>query len=291
MDDCRDDLTDPPLCGEIVELLLLPRACRSGGGDRIRCKSTSSLGNVGLDGDGDPTCDRTGYEKLTDVRLLGLPSLSCGAGAGAGAGVDIIASEVRTFEGSPAFAALNHVPDASLFIFCDAVRTGVLPIPKLFGLCICRPFAFRPASIFSGIAGTGGAISSGEFLGIPPILDDRCGEGDRNERWLIELELPFLSSPGLLPPPSSGAVPDDEMEACLRRVRLVCTSPTFVGVIGRALSAAEAAAAEREVLDPVRLNAERAAVAAFGLAVAEMRGWFEWKLARAEVSENIMTLL
>lgn len=132
-----------------------------------------------------------------------------------------------------------------------------------------------------GIAGTGGAISSDwyEFLGIPPLLRDLCagapGDGDRNVRSVMDPELPCLLS---CPPGRAGVsgvlLPADEDRDALRRAFLfVWTSATLVGVVGRALRAAAAAAALSEaVLDSRRVKAEMAAVAALGFAVEALRG-------------------
>jgi hypothetical protein len=67
-------------------------------------------------------------------------------------------------------------------------------------------------------------------------------------------------------------LPTDETDPLRRRVRLVWTAATLVGVVGRALRAAAAAAEDRFGVDPLRLKAEAAAVAAFGFAVAAVRG-------------------
>lgn len=134
-----------------------------------------------------------------------------------------------------------------------------------------------------GIAGTGGAISSEwyEFLGIPPLLSDLwvCvwapGDDERNVRSVIDPELACLLS---CPPGRAGMsgvlLPaDEDRDAVLRVFLLVWISATFVGVVGRALSAAAAAAALREtVLDSRRVKAEIAAVAALGFAVEALRG-------------------
>jgi hypothetical protein len=69
-----------------------------------------------------------------------------------------------------------------------------------------------------------------------------------------------------------GAVPAEDTDALRRNVRFVCTSATLVGVAGRALRAAAAAAADREEFDSWRLKTAAAAVVAWGLAVAEVRG-------------------
>lgn len=66
---------------------------------------------------------------------------------------------------------------------------------------------------------------------------------------------------------------DEDREALLRAFLFVWTSATLVGVVGRALRAAAAAAALSEaVLDSRRVKAEMAAVAALGFAVEALRG-------------------
>lgn len=66
---------------------------------------------------------------------------------------------------------------------------------------------------------------------------------------------------------------DEDRDALLRAFLLVWTSATLVGVVGRALRAAAAAAALSEaVLDSRRVKAEMAAVAALGFAVEALRG-------------------
>lgn len=77
----------------------------------------------------------------------------------------------------------------------------------------------------------------------------------------------------------SAAEPRDETDVERRMVRFVWTSATFVGVVGRARRAAAAAADERDGDDSRRLNAEAAAVAALGFAVAALRGWAKTRLA------------
>jgi hypothetical protein len=89
----------------------------------------------------------------------------------------------------------------------------------------------------------------------------------------MEPELPFRSSwkPGgpLVDPVE---LPKDEFEAVLRRVRFVCTSATDVGVVGRALRAAAAAAEESEAFEARFFRkAWAAAVAAEGSALEALR--------------------
>lgn len=118
-----------------------------------------------------------------------------------------------------------------------------------------------------------------EFLGIPPLLRDLCGcapgDGDRNVRSVMDPELPFLlsCSPGRAEVSGVLLPADEDRDALLRVVLFVWTSATLVGVVGRALRAAAAAAALSEaVLDSRRVKAEMAAVAALGLAVEALRG-------------------
>lgn len=56
-------------------------------------------------------------------------------------------------------------------------------------------------------------------------------------------------------------------------VRLVCTSPTLMGVVGLERRAAAAAADDSEVFELRRPNTAAAAVAALGSAVAEVKGY------------------
>lgn len=59
----------------------------------------------------------------------------------------------------------------------------------------------------------------------------------------------------------------------LRRDSLFdCTSATLVGLVGRDLKAAAAAAEERDASEARRIKAEAAAVAAFALAVSLVKG-------------------
>ena len=68
----------------------------------------------------------------------------------------------------------------------------------------------------------------------------------------------------------------EEVEPVLLRVLLVCTSATEVGVVGRDLSAAAAAAEERDTLEAWFLRkAEVAAVAAAGFTLAPFIGYRE----------------
>lgn len=83
-------------------------------------------------------------------------------------------------------------------------------------------------------------------------------------------------------PPVSDVVVIDAMDALRLRVRFVSTSATRVGVIGRARSAAAAAAADKEELDAWRLKTVAAAVAALGSAVAEVSGGLGCRCLRDE---------
>jgi hypothetical protein len=70
-------------------------------------------------------------------------------------------------------------------------------------------------------------------------------------------------------------LPVDDSDGLRRATRLDWTSATLVGVMGRALKAAAAAADESEggADWSRRMKAEAAAVAAFGFAVCLVRGW------------------
>jgi hypothetical protein len=99
-------------------------------------------------------------------------------------------------------------------------------------------------STLLGIVGTGGASTA---LG---TCCDRAGDDCRKVRSDIDPELPRRSSwePGG-PLGDPVELPMEEVELVLRKVLFVCTSATFVGVAGRALKAAAAAADEREALE------------------------------------------
>lgn len=80
----------------------------------------------------------------------------------------------------------------------------------------------------------------------------------------------------MIPPGPAGALPDEEIDALRRRVRFVCSSATFVGVCGRARSAAAAAADESDLFGfclEADMKADAAAVAALGFTVAEVEGY------------------
>lgn len=73
---------------------------------------------------------------------------------------------------------------------------------------------------------------------------------------------------------SSLLLPDiDDTDGLRRMVRLDCTSATLVGVMGRALRAAAAAAEDKDGFDWRRINADAAAVAAFESAESRVRGY------------------
>lgn len=125
-------------------------------------------------------------------------------------------------------------------------------------------------STLLGMAGTGGASVA---LG---TCCDRAGEEVRKVRSDIDPELPLLSNwdPGgpLVVDPVE--LPIEEVDPDLRRVLFVCTSATEVGVIGRALRAAAAAAEEREALETRFLRkAWAAALAAEGSVLDALRAW------------------
>ena len=70
-------------------------------------------------------------------------------------------------------------------------------------------------------------------------------------------------------------LPVDETDALRRAARFDWTWATLVGVVGRAFSAAAAAAEDKVGFEAgsLRMKAEAAAVAAFGLAVSLVRGY------------------
>jgi len=94
------------------------------------------------------------------------------------------------------------------------------------------------------MAGTGGASAA--------LGTGRLGPGDGSRNVLSDMdpELPRRSSCGvalLCDPPKE--LPTDDVDPERFRVLLVCTSATEVGVMGRALSAAAAAADERDAFE------------------------------------------
>lgn len=122
-----------------------------------------------------------------------------------------------------------------------------------------------PDCIDLGMAGTGGA--SGE-LGTGP--EAREGDGSRNVRSVMEPELPRRTNcdPGGPYPVPDPELPTEDVEPALLIVLLVCTSATEMGVVGRDLNAAAAAAAERDAFEAwLRKKACEAAVVADALAM------------------------
>lgn len=115
---------------------------------------------------------------------------------------------------------------------------------KLEARLCCVGVAF----IVAGTAGTGGA--SGSILELPFPAPGRCGEGERNERSVMEPLLFVRCRPGLagdivrLPL----ALPCDEVEF-RRTMRFVCMLPGCVGGGVWDRSAAAAAAEESEALE------------------------------------------
>lgn len=115
--------------------------------------------------------------------------------------------------------------------------------------------------------GTGGASGA---LGTA-----RAGEGSRKVRSDIDPLLPRRSREFPCGPLVDPAIelPIDELEPARRSIRLVWTSPTDTGVVGRARNAAAAAAADSDGLEAwLFRKAEAAAVAALALAVGEFKG-------------------
>ena len=87
--------------------------------------------------------------------------------------------------------------------------------------------------------GTGGASSGRSTTGLL-----RLGEGDRNERSVIDAVLDCLTNTG----PCWLPLPCEDIEA-LRTMRFVTVSPTAVGGIGCVRKAAAAAEEESDALD------------------------------------------
>jgi hypothetical protein len=116
------------------------------------------------------------------------------------------------------------------------------------------------------MTGTGGTSCCPGAGLLPP------GDGDRKVRSVMEPLLGVLrrSLDGVL----LSRLPAEDTEPLLRRARLDGTSATLMGVVGRALRAAAAAAEDRVVVvaGSLRMKADVAAVAAFGLAVSLVRG-------------------
>jgi hypothetical protein len=153
----------------------------------------------------------------------------------------------------------------------DASRAVVGGCVLADRLCPCAELTLKD----SGMLGTGGA-SSALCRGLPSALG--AGLGVRNVRCVIELELSLRSSmeegrPFRFVVEPSWELAQEEFDADRRMVRLVCTSATFVGVIGLALRAAAAAAAD-SVASPFLFcwarKASAAAEVAFGFASAPL---------------------
>lgn len=127
----------------------------------------------------------------------------------------------------------------------------------------------RPGDCAFGRSGVGRLGTGGTSRGFGAGL--RPGDGERNVRSIIEPTLGVLVSSRRRLPFRPCA---DERDGLRLKALFDCTSDTTVGLIGRALSAAAAAADERDgVWLLSRLaNAEAAAVAAFALAVSFVRG-------------------
>ena len=222
---------------------------------------------------------------MDEARLLDLASSSPRACGGLDGGLAIAGSVLRTLRGSPTLDAPNQEGASSEPRLCDASRKGVERTPKLVALrcdgpcCDAVTVCATSAPIFRGRAGTGG-ISSGAIWPrdwlccrcADPPLPGRCGLGLRNVLSVMEPLLPRLCRPGL-PWPSDEAA-DEAADPLRRMVRLVWTSATRVGVIGRAARAAAAAAADSDEFDSWRLKTAAAAVAALGFAVAAVSGCF-----------------
>lgn len=132
-------------------------------------------------------------------------------------------------------------------------------------------FVDPPGIILLGIAGTGGAsIALGTGC-------DGDGEGSRKVRSDIDPELPFRfkAGPGCprdKPATEEPPLPIEDIEPYLRSIRLVWTSATDVGVVGRARRAAAAAAEDSALFDAWFFKkAWAAAVAAEGSAFSPLR--------------------
>lgn len=222
---------------------------------------------------------------MDEARLLDLASSSPRTCGGLDGGLAIAGSVLRTLRGSPTFDAPNQEGASSEPRLCDASLKGVERTPKLVALrcdgpcCDAVTVCATSAPTFRGRAGTGG-ISSGAIWPrdwlccrcADPPLPGRCGLGLRNVLSVMEPLLPRLCRPGL-PWPSDEAA-DEAADPLRRMVRLVWTSATRVGVIGRAARAAAAAAADSDEFDSWRLKTAAAAVAALGFALAAVSGCF-----------------
>lgn len=213
---------------------------------RLGCGGSSRTRlSIGDDGGGDATLTRAGYEKLIEEALL----LGLFSSRSSFEGLAIAASDVLMLFISPTSAPPNQDGEPSLPSFWDARRTGVLASPRLFALrCCCRagpPVPLLRVSKFSGSAGTGGAsCPAGEVV----LAAGLCGLGVLKVFSDREALLPLLCNDGFRR--ASGAVPEEDMDALRRMVRLVWTSETLVGVVGRARRAAAAAADDKDCCDP-----------------------------------------
>lgn len=130
--------------------------------------------------------------------------------------------------------ALFRGGDATLIGGASRLAARRCDFAGIVGAACCIPL---------GIAGTGGASTA---------LGTGCeGDGSRNVRSDMDEELPLRSScdpGGPLDDPAT-ELPTDDVDPLLRRVRLVCTSATLVGVVGRDRNAVAAAADERDALE------------------------------------------
>jgi hypothetical protein len=156
----------------------------------------------------------------------------------------------------------------------DATRGGIGVSMLAARLC---DFVGSVGGKLFGIAGTGGTSS---MLG---RAGPRFGDGSRNVRSAIELELPIRSSwdPDCPRADPETELPIEEFELVLRIVLFVWTSATDVGVVGRARKAAAAAAVDKEALDAwVLRKANAAAVCAEGLAVDPLPKYCSSKVSR-----------
>merc|ERR1719160_164377 len=195
-----------------------------------------------------------GYEKLMDGLML--PSSSSSAGV-----YSSTCCECRALALGRLLGAENQdpwmLPSCAFWL---AVRNGWVWMVRPAGLC---ELAGRWTVL--GSLGTGGT-STCRGVGLRPP-----GEGLRNVRSVMEPVLGDLrrSVERLWGRPRLAV---DETEALRRMDRFDWASATFVGVVGRALRAAAAAADDNDVDDSRRMNADAAAVAAFGFAVSFVRG-------------------
>lgn len=213
------------------------------------CRVAVLLFGDGLLGVGEVTREPLGYEKfIDDPELVGRRSGSWRT-----------ESEVRIRADESVMAGPNHELRPSLMTSLPSFRGCVwgFVARRVFGRFGSSPDI---GATRSGIAGTGGRPST-SLRGVV----GRRGEFDRRDLSDMEPALGDLLNP-CLPPRSPVA------DALRRMVRLVWTSATLVGVIGRDRRAAAAAADDKLEGDAWRIKAEAAAVVAFGFAVAAVRG-------------------